>query len=104
MDLSIKTPKELQEQLGAGLRMLRLHKNLTQRELAEKGGVAVRSLTSLENGRGSSVETLVRALKALEATDVIEHVAPKSTVSPMALLRTQTPPRRARRPRGKPQA
>jgi transcriptional regulator with XRE-family HTH domain len=101
MDLSFKTVKELQEQLGIGLRAIRLNKNLTQKELSEKAGVAIRSLTSLENGQGSSVETLVRALKALEATDVVERLAPQSTISPMALLNTPTPPRRARKPRGK---
>jgi transcriptional regulator with XRE-family HTH domain len=102
MDLSIKTTQELQEQLGAGVRAIRLNKNLTQKALADKAGIAVRSLTALENGYGSSVETLVRALKALEATDAITQFAPKVTVSPLALLKTPTPPRRARVPRRKP--
>jgi transcriptional regulator with XRE-family HTH domain len=101
MDLSLKTAQELQEQLGVGLRGIRLSKNLTQKELSEKAGIAIRSLTTLENGQGSSVDTLVRVLKALDATDVVERLAPQPTISPMALLNTPTPPRRARKPRKK---
>ncbi len=99
MDLSLKTPEELQKHLGLGVRAIRLGKNLSQNELSSKGGISNRALTNLENGKGSSLETLVRALKALNATDVIEHFAPQSTVSPMALLNNPTPPRRARKPR-----
>ncbi len=101
MDISLNTPAELQQKLGSGLRGLRLQKNFTQKELAEKAGVAPRSLTNLENGKGSSIETLVRALKALGATSAIENLAPAATISPLALLRTPTPPQRARKPRKK---
>ena len=99
MDLSFQSPLELQASLGERLRALRLNKNHTQAELAARAGVAPRSLTNLENGKGSSVETLVRVLKALDATRGIEHLAPQPTISPMALLRTPTSPRRARRAR-----
>lgn len=101
MNESFQTPMELQITLGEQLRVLRLHKNQTQAELAAKAGIAPRSLTNLENGKGSSVETLVRVLKALDATGGIEQLAPRPTISPMALLRTKTPPRRVRRPRKK---
>lgn len=99
MDGSFSTPAQLQEKLGEGLRALRLRKNLTQAELASKAAVAPRSLTSLENGQGSSVATLVRVLKALDATAAIEQLAPQPSISPLAMLRNPAPPRRARKPR-----
>lgn len=104
MDLSLKTPRELQQKLGASVRTLRLRKNLTQRELADKGGVSLRAMASLENGSGSTIETFLRALKALDATTVIEHLAPQAGISPMALLKTPTLPQRVRKPRRKPSA
>ncbi len=99
MSTAFGSLEELQQKLGNGLRAMRLGKNVTQAELAAKAGVAPRSLTNLENGLGSSVDTLVRVLKALDAADAIERLAPQPTVSPMAMLRTPTPPRRARKPR-----
>lgn len=99
MDLSLKTPKELQQQLGLAIRALRLRKNFTQRETAEKAGVSLRAMASLETSGSSSVETLVRVLKAVDATAVIGQIAPPAAISPMALLHTPTPPQRARKPR-----
>jgi hypothetical protein len=45
------------------------------------------------------VETLLRTLKALDALQGIEMLAPEVTVDPLALLHTSKPPQRVRRPR-----
>jgi transcriptional regulator with XRE-family HTH domain len=82
-----KSPLELQQELGAALQALRISRRLTQAEVADKAGLALRSLASLERGEGSSVDTLVRALNALEATDAIAKLAPTPQVSPLAMLR-----------------
>lgn len=101
---SFKTPNELQVELGNRLREIRLQRNLGQRTIAEKAGIAEKSLRNLEAGRGSSVDTLVRTLKALDFLDGIEMLAPEPSVNPLALLRTAKPRMRARHPRkAKPQ-
>ena len=100
-DTSFKTPRELQTELGKRLRELRLQRNLDQRTTAEKAGIAEKSLRNLETGRGSSVETLVRTLKALDFLEGIELLAPKPTVNPLALLRTAKPRVRVRHGRRK---
>jgi transcriptional regulator with XRE-family HTH domain len=87
MDDAIKSPTDLQRELGSALRSLRLNRGLTQSELAAKAGVALRSIASLERAGNSSLETFVRALNALEAADVIAKLAPQPQVSPLALLR-----------------
>jgi transcriptional regulator with XRE-family HTH domain len=103
-DTSFKTPQELQTELGKRLRELRLQRNLDKRATAEKAGIAEKSLRNLETGRGSSVETLLRTLKALDYLEGIEMLAPKPSVNPLALLRTAKPRSRARhRRREKPQ-
>jgi transcriptional regulator with XRE-family HTH domain len=87
MENVIKSPAELQRDLGAALRALRLNSGLTQSETAAKAGVSLRSLATLERSGNSSLETFVRALNALNAADVIAKLAPQPQVSPLAMLR-----------------
>src|SRR5713101_339308 len=94
-ELRFKSPAELQVELGRRLRQLRLNRNIDQRTLAEKAGIALTALQNLEAGHGSSVQTLLRTLKALNYLEGIEMLAPEPTVNPLALLKTKTPPQRA---------
>lgn len=95
-----QTPEELLRELGSRLRELRIRRGLEQAELAERAGVAVRTLGALERGQGSTTETLLRVLKGLDSLQWLEAVAPQPTVSPMALLRQATPRQRVRKPKG----
>jgi transcriptional regulator with XRE-family HTH domain len=96
MEPSVKSPADLQQQLGAGIRALRISRQLTQRDLAGKAGVSHQSVAKLERAAGSTVETLVRLLHALNATELITNLAPQIQVSPLALLRSPKPPQRVR--------
>jgi transcriptional regulator with XRE-family HTH domain len=91
--------RELQIALGERLRRLRLSRNIDQQATADKAGVSKKALGNLEAGRGSTVETLLRVLKALDYLQGIELLAPEITVDPLALLRSTKPQRRVRRPR-----
>jgi transcriptional regulator with XRE-family HTH domain len=97
--LEFLTPQELQATLGERLRRLRLSRNLDQRTTAEKAGISEKALRNLETGRGSTVESLLRVLKALDHLDGLESLASEISVDPMALLRQSKPPQRVRRPR-----
>jgi transcriptional regulator with XRE-family HTH domain len=98
-ETSFKTPKELQNILGARLRKLRLSRNIGQRTTADKAGISEKALRNLESGHGSTVETLLRTLKALDSLEGIEMLAPEPTIDPLALLRSSKQPQRVRRPR-----
>ena len=95
--LLFNTPKELQTVLGERLRRLRLNRNLDQRTTAEKAGISEKALRNLEGGRGSTVETLLRVLKALDHLQGIEMLAPEISVNPLDLLRQTKAPQRVRR-------
>jgi transcriptional regulator with XRE-family HTH domain len=95
-NMQFMSPWELQTELGRRIRQLRLSRNIDQRAVAEKAGVTRAALQNLEAGRGSSVQTLLRILKALNYLEGIEMLAPQPTVNPLALLKTKTPPQRAR--------
>ena len=95
--LLFNTPEELQTILGERLRRLRLNRNLDQRSTAEKAGISEKALRNLEGGRGSTVETLLRVLKALDYLQGIEMLAPEISVNPLELLRQPKVQQRARR-------
>jgi transcriptional regulator with XRE-family HTH domain len=104
MDISIKSPEELQQLLGEGVRAQRIARELTQRDLAAKAGISSQAVAKLERAKGSTVETLVRVLHALRATQIIETLAAQPQVSPLALLRSARPPQRVRHRRANPNA
>lgn len=100
MDLPIKSPADLQQELGKAVRSLRISQHFTQQDVAAKAGVSHKSVAKLERGEGSTVETFVRVLLALKATQLIENLAPQSQISPLALLRSPEPRQRVRHRRG----
>ena len=95
--LLFNTPEELQAALGERLRRLRLDRNLNQHTTAEKAGISEKALRNLEGGRGSTVETLLRVLKALEYLQGIEMLAPEISVNPLELLRRPKAQQRVQR-------
>lgn len=96
-ELLFNTPAELQAALGERLKRLRLNRNLDQRSTAEKAGISERALRNLESGQGSTVETLLRTLKALDYLQGIDMLAPEASVNPLDLLRQSKAPQRVRR-------
>lgn len=99
------TTAEAEERLGGRIRSLRLSKNLDQATVAERAGVSVRTVKNLENGRGSSVATLVRVVRALGRADWLDAVQPTVSISPLRMLaqeRRDAEPQRASRPRRAP--
>ena len=95
-DLSFKSIQELQALLGEQIQGLRLSRNLDQITTAEKAGMSDKALRNLEAGRGSTVESLLRVLKALDSLNGLELLVPKPSVSPLALLRRSGTKRRQR--------
>jgi transcriptional regulator with XRE-family HTH domain len=97
--LIFSAPKELQQLLGERIKKLRLNRNLDQLTTAEKAGVSEKALRNLEAGRGSTVETLLRVLKALDYLQGLDLLVPEASINPLLLLRQSKTPRRVRRPR-----
>lgn len=96
------TTVELEERIGVQVRARRLRATRTIREVAAEAGVTPKTVQNLERGRGSSVATLVKVLRALGAEDWLDTLAPPEPISPIAVLEASRAPRvgrrRARRP------
>src|ERR1051325_2314207 len=89
---------ELAGQFGEQLRQLRLRQDLDQRALA---GRAWNVIKRLEAGRGATVESLIKVLRALNRADWLTTLAPQVSISPLQLAaaRTKVPRQRARHSR-----
>jgi HTH-type transcriptional regulator/antitoxin HipB len=62
MNLMTRSPKEI----GAALRRIRLERNLTQSEVAERAGLRQAVISNIENGHeGTKITTLYAVLAAL---------------------------------------
>ena len=93
---------EWELRLGEQVRHQRLQRNLDQRQLADAAGVSLGSVKNLEQGRGSTLRTVVRVARALDREDWLAALSPRLSVSPLDVLRSSSvePRRRVYRKRG----
>ncbi|WP_323002667.1 helix-turn-helix transcriptional regulator [Denitromonas sp.] len=87
------------EYLGEQVQRVRLQKNVAQTDLASKAGIIVGALKNLEGGKGPSVRTLVKVVRALECTYWLQALAAEIWISPMKILRGKSSRRSKERQR-----
>ncbi len=78
------TTEDWERLLGEQIRAARLAAGVAQVALAAQANVALGALKNLESGKGSTVRTLVRVVRALGRSDWLEALAPPVAVSPLA--------------------
>ena len=93
----MKNASEVEAELGRQVRTLRLRQDLNQQELAERAGIAVNAVKNLESGKGATLRTLTQTLRALDRVEWLNTLAPAVSISPIQMLRTRAPRRRATR-------
>ncbi|HHU26665.1 MAG TPA: helix-turn-helix transcriptional regulator [Bacteroidales bacterium] len=84
MDWYIFTDKGLIAKIGEKLRQIRLEQNITQKELAERAGVSLSSVASVEKGNSVSLSTLIAILRALHALHLLDAFFHEPEISPIA--------------------
>ena len=94
-----KSTQEWETELGEQARNLRLRQNLDQQTLAERANVGLSALKNLESGKGATVKTLIKTLRALGRAQWLETLAPAVSISPLQMLQVTPPRQRASRPR-----
>lgn len=74
--------------LGEHVRANRLEfeGGMSREDLARLAGVSVSALANLENGRGASLTTFVRVLRALQKDTWLDALRPSPVINPMMLL------------------
>jgi transcriptional regulator with XRE-family HTH domain len=96
------TTEECEATLGRQLRDLRLRQNVDQRQLAEQAGVALNVIKNLEAGKGATVKSLVKVLRALDRVEWMDTLAPAVSISPLQMLKSKPSRQRASRGKGTP--
>ena len=71
-------------QIGSKLKELRIEKNMKQKELADAAGVSVFTISSIENGKTTSLLTVIQLLRALEHLDYLDSFFQEESISPVA--------------------
>jgi transcriptional regulator with XRE-family HTH domain len=94
-----KTPEEWEAELGQQARDLRLRQNIDQQRLAEQAGVALNVVKRLEAGKGTTVTSLIKVLRALGRVDWFSTLAPVVSISPLRMLREKPGRQRVSRTR-----
>lgn len=80
------TPETNEHSIGAGIKRHRLAKKWSLKTLSENSGVALSTLSKVENGAMSlKIEKLLSVSNAL-GIDVMQLVAPNESESPVALI------------------
>ncbi len=76
-----------EREFGAHIRRARLFQDITQQELSAVANISPVTLAKLETGKGSTVTTLIKVLRALGREDWLDTLEPVPAVSPMQLSR-----------------
>lgn len=84
MDLYALTNDAIMRQIGTKLKELRIGKNMKQTELSDASGVSVFTISSVENGKATSLLTIVQLLRALGHLDYLDVFFQEDTISPIA--------------------
>lgn len=77
------TSQQIEHEIGQRLARLRLARNVTQIDLAEKAGIGVRTLRRLEAGNPSTLDTFLRVAAALDLEQAILSVLPEGVIRPI---------------------
>ena len=68
------TEQEILQEIGKRLKKIRLQHNLTQKELSEEVGLSVTTISLIEQGKSTTVESLIRILMRLNRIKEFESV------------------------------
>ncbi len=88
---------EILTEFGNRVKTLRLSENMTQKELAERAGLSVRTLVNMESGKETSFSTVIAVLQVLNRVESIDLLIPEQETRPNAYLVREKAPERARK-------
>lgn len=94
--IGLMRPDEVALELGSRLQQHRLKQNLTQANLAKRLGVSVPTVSGLENGKNTSLETFIKAVFALGLQAELQELFTQRTLTIAELEQLSAAPKRQR--------
>ena len=87
MKLTYYSPtQEILTEIGKRLKVMRISKTVSQKELAEETGLSIRTISNLESGKDVSLSTLIEVLRGLNQLPNLEMLIPDQSVRPSQLM------------------
>jgi putative transcriptional regulator len=83
-----KTASALTEMIGERLKQARLNRDLTQSDVAERAGLARKTVLNAEKGK-VQLENLMAIMIALDLTEQLDRFLPAPEISPLQLAKLQ---------------
>ena len=88
MQITASLPDQVAlNELGRRAQRVRLDRNMTQADLADAGGVSLRTVERFEAGRQTQLASLLRILRALRMFDGLDRLLPEASLRPMEHLK-----------------
>ena len=82
------TASALTEMIGERLKQARLNRDLTQSDVAERAGLARKTVLNAEKGK-VQLENLMAIMMALDLTEQLDLFLPAPEISPLQLAKLQ---------------
>ncbi|MDO9011641.1 MAG: helix-turn-helix transcriptional regulator [Gallionella sp.] len=89
MDEIIRSTADWEQFIGDQIRVMRIGHEMNQSELAVAANLSVGAVKNIENGRGSSLKTLILIVRAMGEERWFELLSPLDDFSPIRALRDQ---------------
>lgn len=97
IDFVLASSEAIEDALSERIEEIRLQQNITQSRLASEAGVSRSTITRLvQGGKGISLDSFIRILKALNMANRLETLLPDSSLSPLEELKKANQPSRQR--------
>ncbi len=87
-NLYAMTNAAIAEELGERIEQMRLEQNMTQESISQELGITKKTYRKLKKGQ-AKLELVIGALRVLNALESINNFIPKTSFSPMALLKNK---------------
>lgn len=88
-DVQISSPEILELEIGRRLSQMRIAQDFSQEQLAKEAGISRRTITRVENGKGTSLDTLIRVSRVLGVLEFLIEVFPENSIQPVARLKNK---------------
>lgn len=89
------TAQAKRQSLTERIKAYRISYPMTQKELAEKTGISLRSISRFESGEDITATNLIKILTALNLDKNLEILVPDILMRPSAFLESERPRKRA---------
>lgn len=86
MDWYGMTDTAIVSELGKRMKATRLKKKFTQPEVAQRAGISVFTISQMENGKNTSLISLIAVMRVLKLLENFDGLIPEQMVSPVELL------------------